>query len=160
LRSDLPGDAGTLRNHSALRRETKAESERGERREAARRAANPMPMTVRHERDNVYRLEVVGTLHKLELERCQQVLIAEIGRIGAIRLLFLLDGFEGWEPLDDWHDLSFYVKHGGAIERIAMVGEERWRSQSLMFAGADLRRAPVEYFSPDKAADARVWLST
>jgi SpoIIAA-like len=160
LGSDLPGDAGTLRNHSALRRETKAESERGERREAECRAANPMPMTVRHERDNVYRLEVVGTLHKLELERCQQVLIAEIGRIGAIRLLFLLDGFEGWEPLDDWHDLSFYVKHGGAIERIAMVGEERWRSQSLMFAGADLRRAPVEYFSPDKAADARVWLST
>ena len=82
------------------------------------------------------------------------------GRVGAIRLLFLLDGFEGWEPLDDWHDLTFYVKHGGAIERIAIVGEERWRSQSLMFAGADLRQAPVEYFSPDKAADARVWLST
>ncbi len=57
-----------------------------------------MPMTVHHERDNVYRLEVRGTLHKFELERCQHVLIAEMGRVGAVRLLFLLDGFEGWEP--------------------------------------------------------------
>ncbi len=29
-----------------------------------------------------------------------------------------------------------------------------------MFAGADLRKAPVEFFSPEKAADARAWLST
>ena len=57
-------------------------------------------------------------------------------------------------------DLTFYVKHGGAIERIAIVGDERWRSESLMFAGADLRKAPVEFFSPEKAADARAWLST
>ncbi len=56
-------------------------------------------------------------------------------------------------------DLTFYVKHGGAIERIAIVGDERWRSQSLMFAGADLRKAPVEFFSPEQAADARAWLS-
>jgi hypothetical protein len=118
-----------------------------------------MPMTVHHERDNVYRLEVHGTLHKLELERCQNVLIEEMGRVGPVRLLFLLDRFEGWEPHDDWHDLTFYVKHGGAIERIAIVGEDRWRSESLMFAGADLRQAPVEFFPPEKAADARAWLS-
>jgi SpoIIAA-like len=118
-----------------------------------------MSMTMHHESGNVYRLEVQGTLRKLELEQCQNVLIENMGRVGPVRLLFLLDGFTGWEPNDDWHDLTFYVKHGGAIERIAIVGDERWRSQSLMFAGADLRTAPVEFFSLEKAADARAWLS-
>ena len=76
-----------------------------------------------------------------------------------VRLLFVLDGFEGWEPHDDWRDLSFYVSHGDAIERIAIVGDERWRSESLMFASADLRKAPVEFFSPERLAGARDWLS-
>ena len=104
-------------------------------------------MTVHHDRDNVYRLEVHGTLRKVELERCQDVLIDEMAASAPIRLLFLLEGFEGWEPDEDWNDLTFYMKHGGAIERIAIVGDERWRSLSMMFAAADLRRAPVEFFS-------------
>ena len=119
-----------------------------------------MPMTVRHESGNVYRLEVHGTLSKLELERGQNVLIDDLGRVGPVRLLFLLEGFEGWAPDDDWHDLTFYVKYGDSIERIAIVGDEKWRSQSLMFAGADLRKGPVEFFSAEKAAAARAWLST
>jgi hypothetical protein len=119
-----------------------------------------MPMTVHHEGGNVYRLEVHGTLSKPELERGQNVLIDDLGRVGPVRLLFLLEGFEGWTPDDDWHDLTFYVKYGDAIERIAIVGDEKWRSQSLMFAGADLRKGPVEFFSPEKAAEARAWLST
>jgi hypothetical protein len=119
-----------------------------------------MPMNVRFERDKVYRVEVIGLLRKRDLERCQDVLIDEIRRVGSVRLLFLLTGFEGWEAQDDWHDLTFYVKHGSAIERIAIVGDERWRSESLMFAGADLREGRVEFFTQEKAADARAWLST
>jgi SpoIIAA-like len=119
-----------------------------------------MPMTVHHDSDNVYRLEVHGTLRKVEFERCQDVLIDEMGRVGPVRLLFLLDGFEGWEPHDNWSDLTFYIKHGAAIERIAIVGDERWRSLSMMFAAADLRKAPVEFFSPEQVVDARAWLAT
>jgi hypothetical protein len=118
-----------------------------------------MPMTVRHERDNVYLVEVHGILRMQEFERCQGVLMEEMSRVGPVRLLFLLDAFDGWEPHDDWRDLTFYVKHGGKIERIAIVGDERWRSESLMFASADLRSAPVEFFSKDHVADARAWLS-
>jgi hypothetical protein len=118
-----------------------------------------MSMTVRHERDHVYRVEVQGLLRTSEFERCQAVLRAEIDRGGPVRLLFVLDGFEGWEPSDDWRDLSFYVSHGAAIERIAIVGDERWRTESLMFASADLRKAPVEFFTPDRLTGARYWLS-
>jgi hypothetical protein len=118
-----------------------------------------MPIALHHEGDNVYRLDVRGTLRKSDLDRCQDVLAGEIGRMGPVRLLFVLDGFEGWEPHADWNDLTFYVKHGDSIERIAIVGHERWRAEALMFAAADLRKAAVEFFPEDGAANARAWLS-
>jgi hypothetical protein len=117
-----------------------------------------MPISMERERDNVFRLDVSGTLRKTELDRCQEGLVGEIERLGSVRLLFVLDGFAGWEPDARWNDLSFFVRHGGAIERIAILGPETWRSQMLMFAGADLRKAPVEYFPVGTAAEARAWL--
>jgi SpoIIAA-like len=112
-----------------------------------------------HERDNVFRLDVRGTLRKTDLDRCQELLAHEMARIGSVRLLVVLDGFEGWEPHARWNDLSFYVRHGDTIERIAIVGPERWRSPALTFANADLRRAPVEFFPVGAFAEARAWLS-
>lgn len=117
-----------------------------------------MPIAMHHEGGNLYRLEIRGTLRKAELERSQGELAAEMARIGPVKLLFLLEGFDGWAPQDNWSDLSFYVKHGDAIERIAIVGDERWRSETLMFTGADLRKAPVEFFPEHAVAEARTWL--
>jgi hypothetical protein len=118
-----------------------------------------MPITMQHERDNIFRVELRGTLRKLEFERCQQNLLTEMQRIGLVRLLLVLQGFDGWELHAGWNDLYFYVTNGNSIERIAIVGPERWRSEALMFAAADLRRAPVEFFREDALADARTWLS-
>ena len=115
-----------------------------------------MPIVMQHEGGNLYRLDVRGTLRKADLERCQDELLHGMSRAGPVRLLFVLDGFDGWAAQDNWSDLSFYVKHGDRIERIAIVGQDRWRTEALMFAGADLRKAPVEFFS--ERADARAWL--
>ena len=119
-----------------------------------------MPTTMQHERDNIYRVELRGTLRRTELDDCQRRLIDEMERVGPVRLLFVLVGFDGWDRGADWNDLSFYVTHGDNIERIAIIGPERWRSQALMFAGADLRKAPVEFFREEATADARSWLSS
>ena len=119
-----------------------------------------MPMTMQHEGGAVYQLVLRGTLHQADLERCQDVLAGEIKRIGPVRLLFVLEDFDGWAPGDDWRDLTFLVKHGDDIEKIAIVGDERWRSPALMFAGADLRKAPVEFFSAQALAEARRWLAS
>jgi hypothetical protein len=118
-----------------------------------------MPVGLQHDHDNVFRVDIRGTLHKADLDRCQREIAAEIGRFGKVRLLFVLDRFEGWDAADNWRDLSFYVRHGDAIDRIAIVGDERWRDLALMFANADLRKGPVEYFSADAVAEAQAWLS-
>jgi SpoIIAA-like len=119
-----------------------------------------MPISMQHEGDNVYRVELAGTLQQRDFNRCQEEVVREIERIGPVRLLFVLRQFDGWERSGGWNDLSFYISHGDLIERIAIVGPARWRDESMMFAAADLRRAPVEFFPESALADARAWLAS
>jgi len=119
-----------------------------------------MAISIEPEGSNVYRIDVRGMLRRSDLDWAQGRLAGEMSRVGPVRLLFVLDGFEGWEPDARWNDLSFYVHRGDAIERIAIVGPERWRDSTMMFAGADLRKAPVEFFRQDADAEARAWLSS
>jgi hypothetical protein len=118
-----------------------------------------VPATLQPEQGNVYRLDLRGVLRKRELDVCQAMLAAAIGELRVVRLLVVLEAFAGWEIGASWNDLSFYVQYGDAIERIAIVGDPRWRDLMLMFANVDLRRARVEFFPEHAAAEARAWLS-
>ena len=118
-----------------------------------------MPVSVRNEEGNRYRVDVSGVLRKGEMEQAQVTLAQEMARVGNVRLLFVLDRFEGWERGADWGDLRFYEAHGQNIERIAIVGEEKWRDDALMFALAGLRTAPTRYFLPAELDRAHAWLA-
>jgi hypothetical protein len=117
-----------------------------------------MPIELHHERDNIFRIELRAQLRQSEFEQCQDQVLLEAGRVGPVRLLFVLDGFQGWDSRDNWRNMRFLVRHGDAIERIAIVGDERWRDLALMFAAADLRTAPVEFFAEQDLVKARSWL--
>ena len=119
-----------------------------------------MPIAMHHEGDNTYRLDISGVLLRAEFRQCEAELTSELDRGGSAKLLCVLTAFEGWERHADWNNLAFYVTHGDAIERIAIVGDERWRDLTMMFASVDLRRAPVEFFSEHDLARARAWLSS
>ena len=119
-----------------------------------------MPIAMHHESGNTYRLEISGVLSRADFSRCEAELAREISRVGSAKLLCVLKQFDGWEQPGDWTNLAFYVKHGRAIERIAIVGDERWRDLATMFASADLREAPVEFFPEHEMARARGWLSS
>ena len=118
-----------------------------------------MAIAMHDEGGNLFRLDIRGMLQKADLDCCQKELAAYVTRSGPVKLLFVLESFEGWDRADNWNDLSFFIKHGDSIRRIAIVADERWRSETLMFAGADLRRAPVEFFPAPEVAQARAWLS-
>jgi hypothetical protein len=121
-----------------------------------------MPLTLSHDHGDTFRLEISGVLGKADLDRVQDHLLQELPRIGSAtaRLLVVLQAFDGWESGSAWHDMSFYVAHGDALARIAIIGEERWRSEALMFSAADLRRGPVEFFVPSEMDKAKAWLAS
>ena len=118
-----------------------------------------MAATLRRQSGNTYRLEISGVLSRRDLDAVEQEAADAIRRGGRIRLLVVLAGFAGWEQGMSWREMGFYVRHGDDIERIAIVGDETWRSEALMFAGADLRKAAVEYFPSSDMARAAEWLS-
>lgn len=120
-----------------------------------------MPVKLQREAADIFRLDISGVLRKADLDRAQDMLVAEMRRGGttAVRLLVVMQGFEGWESNPRWDDLTFYASHGDAIARIALVGDERWRDEALMFAAADLRKGPVEFFAPSALDKARAWLT-
>lgn len=122
-----------------------------------------MPASLQRETgtENTYRLDVSGILRKAELDDAQDRLVADLGWVpgGKVSLLVVLDEFQGWDGLSNWSDLTFFARYSDKIERIAIVGQPKWRDHVLMFAAADLRRAAVEYFAADAMADARAWLA-
>jgi len=117
-----------------------------------------MPASIQHESGNLFRVQISGVLRQAELRDVQAVAVREIARLGMITLLFVLEQFEGWERDTDWGDLTFYAAHDKDIEKIAIVGEEKWRDHGLAFAGAGIRKAAVRFFAPAENAQARVWL--
>jgi hypothetical protein len=119
-----------------------------------------MPISLEHEREDVYRLDLSGTLHPGDFGGAQEALAGEIARTGPVRLLIVLREFDGWARGSGWQDMSFYISHGGRIDRIAIVGPARWRDEAMMFAAADLRRAPVQYFDEGAVEGARAWLTS
>jgi len=113
---------------------------------------------LQHDRGNIYRIDLRGRLRAADFGELERDAAREIGHRGPLRLFVRLDGFEGWDEGSNWHNLGFYVKHGDDIERIAIVGDARWRAEALMFAGAGLRKAPVLFFETHEASRAEHWL--
>ena len=117
-----------------------------------------MPASIQHESENLFQVRISGVLRQAELKNVQAVAAREIGRLGTITLLFILEEFEGWERDADWGDLAFYAEHDKHIDKIAIVGEEKWRDHGMAFAGAGIRTAVVRFFPPAESASARAWL--
>lgn len=107
----------------------------------------------------VCRIEISGRLHKREFDAVQGPVSERIQRAGPIRLLIELVDFQGWAADGNWSDIGFFVRYGNDIERIAIVGDERWRDEALMFASADLRSGDVEFFPSGDLAHAVAWVT-
>ena len=115
-----------------------------------------MSMEICIEDQNLLIVRIGGVLHRAELATSQLAAAKIIRATGKVSALIVLDGFEGWEAKDQWGDVRFLFEHDSDIEKIAIVGEELWREEVLMFAGAGLRSTPVRYFHD--SGRARAWL--
>jgi hypothetical protein len=77
---------------------------------------------------------------------------------GKARCLVTATGFTGWAQDGNWGDMAFLGESDRVISRIAVICRDEDRDGLSMFAGAKWRKAAVEFFSPGKEAEARVWL--
>ena len=80
-----------------------------------------------------------------------------IEREGKVRFLAYFHVFYGWKLHAAWDDMVFGAKHYGDVEKIAMVGEEKWQEWMAKIR-KPFTRATVKYFDAAEIEQAWAWL--
>ena len=119
-----------------------------------------MSVTWGVERDNVGVFRISGQLRQTELASAQHECETLIRKFGHVKILIVLEDFEGWERAEGWEDMSFTERNDPFIQKVAIVGDAKWRDLVYAFAGKGFRPVPIQYFEADQQATARQWLDT
>ena len=101
---------------------------------------------------------ITGKLAQSELAAAQKNAVEILQKQGRKRVLVLAESFEGWGE-GDWGDLSGQIMLEPYLDRLAIVGEKKWESLTLLFTGKGIRRVPVEYFCTGDRDKAEAWLA-
>jgi hypothetical protein len=109
---------------------------------------------------NLVTVQITGKLRQSALAEAQKAMGEIIRQQGKVRLLIRAEHFLGWEQGDTWGDVSLQDQHDASIEKIAIVGTRQWEELALLYVGKGLRQVAIEYFHPEKLAQARAWLTT
>ena len=115
-----------------------------------------MSVTLTEESDRLIVVQIEGTFTFEDLKEVQNKGRDQIDRSGKVKLLILAEQFTGWGKEGDWGDLTFMYEHDPHIDKIAIVANEKWKDEILIFVGAGRRQAAVESFGGEE--DARNWL--
>jgi SpoIIAA-like len=118
-----------------------------------------MPVEIIDASGKLLQLKVRGMLKKADHERLVQIAKEAIAREGKIRALIIAEGFQGWERSGDWGDVSFMMQEGQHIEKMAIVGDEKWRDDALAFTARGFRPTAIEFFAASRLNEARTWLA-
>lgn len=118
-----------------------------------------MGATVSQDKGGIWVVHISGALRKEEMDAIQsQGIMGMDPQVGARVLVMVDPDFSGWLGGEEWNDMTFFVKYGDSIVRMAIVGDPKWESRMLMFAGAGFRRAPVKFFAQNRLNEAYAWL--
>ena len=96
---------------------------------------------------------------KADHDRIIQIAKEAIEREEKVRALIILEAFEGWERRGDWGDVSFMTEQGQHIDKMAIVGDEKWRDDALAFTAKGFRPTAIEFFPASRINEARIWLN-
>jgi len=102
--------------------------------------------------------KISGQLTETELLSLQRATAEIIQQRGKARLLVLVENFLGWQKGGTWSDLSFQMDHDEQIEKMAIVGDRKWKDLALIFTAQGLRKFPIEYFDLAEKDKALAWL--
>ena len=111
------------------------------------------------EYDNAQAVEIVltGRVSTEAFDRVAGKIDAFIARHGQIRVLEVIEDFEGMDALAFWHDIKFSLRHLRDFSRLAVVTNpdvhHLWSSLVAPFMRCD-----VEHFHPGEVEAARDWL--
>lgn len=114
-------------------------------------------LDINHLEDNIIAVTVSGTLTGDDYETLTPRLEREAERHSAVRLVWEMQGFRGWQPGALWEDAKLDARINSGVTKLAMIGEARWQDWltqlSKPFASGELR-----YFDVSERDAAYAWI--
>ena len=99
-----------------------------------------------------------GVMRLNDQQALQDIARQIIERGEKVRLLAILEGFQGWEKGVDWGDIDFMVKYDDRVFKMAIIGDMKWREKIFAFVGKGLRATEIEFFTIDRFTEALSWV--
>jgi hypothetical protein len=118
-----------------------------------------MGVTIQQEEGNLRVLRITGLLRKSEMDAALETEAKKWKPETKVKVLVMVEDFKGWERGADWGDVSFLLEHDKQIDKIAIVADPKWETETLTFAGAGFRQGEVKFFPLKQLAQARAWLA-
>ncbi|MGI8891654.1 MAG: STAS/SEC14 domain-containing protein [Chthoniobacterales bacterium] len=109
------------------------------------------------EKGNVVRVQVSGKLTQEDYDQLIPSWKETIARHGSMRLLLIMEDFEGWKLGAAWDDFRFSTGHAKRIVRVAMVGEKTWQKWMAKL-GALFLADEIKYFELSQLVEAERWV--
>lgn len=109
--------------------------------------------------DGIVTVRISGIFSYPDQIALQNEMVNVVSTPDKISILTIYEDFDGWSHDDRWEDVSFQEKSDPYINKMAIVGAERWRELALMFVSAGFRSFPVAYFETAELDKAQAWLS-
>ena len=107
--------------------------------------------------DNATELKISGKLTTEDYALLNGELEKRLAIFDKIRLLIRLQDFKGWTAGALWEDIKFDFRHFNDVERIAVIGENKWEKGMTLFF-KPFTAAEVRYFDQDHLSQARSWI--
>jgi hypothetical protein len=104
---------------------------------------------------NALGVRASGTLTRADYQQLVPRLEELIRQHGRVRVLFDLEDCRGWQAGAAWDDLKFALRHGGDVERCAVVGGRKWQEWLTRLSRPFFK---VRYFDRARLDRARRWL--
>jgi hypothetical protein len=117
-----------------------------------------MSVLIETEANGLLNVIVSNLMTRKDVNHCQETVVTAIKRYGNIKVLMVLDAFQGWETSDEWKDFLFYAEYEDKIKKIAVLGDLKWKEDMFSFLSGPFRSGLIEFFNPSQKSEARTWL--
>ncbi len=106
---------------------------------------------------NLIGFKVTDKLHGDDYQRFVHTMEAILTAEGKVRLFVQYEYFPGWDVYAAWDDFKLNLAHYSDFERIAVVGDHKWKKLMTCFA-KPFSQAEVRYFNTSEIDAAWKWL--
>ncbi len=107
--------------------------------------------------DHVLAFKISGKLHDEDYKTFVPLIDEEIAAGGKARILAQFHDFQGWDAHALWDDIKFSTTHCTKIERIAIVGDQKWEAWMAKVC-KPFTMAKIKYFDAADIDAAMAWL--